>query len=54
MNLVIKNPTHRLYVFIFTLLICGARIYEKCHTIEQVISGYFIGIYTTKYLLRIL
>ena len=54
MNLVIKNPTHRLYVFIFTLLICGARIYEKCHTIEQVISGYFIGIYITKYLLRIL
>ncbi len=53
MNLIIKNPTHKLYVFIFTLLISWARLYEKCHTPQQVISGYLIGVYLTKILLSV-
>merc|ERR1712167_195525 len=28
MNLIIKNPNHKMIVFIFTLLISAARIYE--------------------------
>ena len=54
MSLIIKNENHQLIVFIYTLLISAARIYEKCHTIQQVIFGYLIGIYMTKYLLKIM
>ncbi len=54
MSLIIKNPTHKLIVFVFTILMSAARIYEKCHTIQQVIAGYIIGIYLTKFSINIL
>ena len=54
MSLIIKNPTHKMYVFIFTILMSLARIYERCHTHQQVIVGYIIGYYLTKYLVKII
>ena len=54
MNLIIKNPNHKIIVFIFTIFISLARIYEKCHTIQQVIAGYIIGIFLTKRFINIM
>ena len=51
MSLLVKNKYHKLFIFLFTIMISFARIYENCHTIQQVISGYTIGYFITKKLL---
>ena len=53
MSLLVKNKYHKLFIFLFTIMISFARIYENCHTIQQVISGYTIGYFITKLLLKI-
>lgn len=47
-NLILTNPTHKLVNLLFTVFIASARVYENCHTFEQVIVGYGLGIIFTK------
>jgi membrane-associated phospholipid phosphatase len=50
MNSIIHNPYHKIINLIYSLFIASARVYENCHTLKQVIAGYIIGIFITKYL----
>jgi len=52
MNSIIQNPFHQIINLIYSIFIASARVYEKCHTIEQVVAGYVIGIFVTKYLVN--
>jgi len=54
MSVFIKNEDHQMILFVYTVIMSLARVYENCHTIEQVIAGYLIGVYLTKYSLNYL
>ena len=51
MSSLIQNRYHKLFIFIFTIMISLARIYENCHTVQQITAGYIIGFVITKKLL---
>ena len=51
-NFILTNTVHKLVNLLFTVFIASARVYENCHTIEQVIFGYGLGIIFTKYSIK--
>ena len=52
MNYIISNPIHKFINLLFTVFIASARVYENCHTIQQVVFGYGIGIILTKFCIK--